>query len=68
MRSAGLDALPVVDRANAHELLGMVTFDDVLAVSPVSRAALVHSERKAGRALDVAIEGQRTGPITGRTT
>ena len=32
MGSAGLDALPVVSRANVHHLLGIVTFDDVLAL------------------------------------
>jgi CIC family chloride channel protein len=30
--SSGLDALPVVSRANVHKLLGMVTFDDVVAL------------------------------------
>jgi chloride channel protein, CIC family len=32
MGSAGLDALPVVNRANLHQLLGIVTVDDVLAL------------------------------------
>jgi CIC family chloride channel protein len=32
MGSSGLDALPVVSRANVHQLLGIVTFDDVLAL------------------------------------
>jgi chloride channel protein, CIC family len=32
MGSAGLDALPVVNRANVHQLLGIVTVDDVLAL------------------------------------
>jgi CIC family chloride channel protein len=32
MGSAGLDALPVVSRANVHQLLGIVTVDDVLAL------------------------------------
>jgi CIC family chloride channel protein len=40
MGSAGLDALPVVNRANVHQLLGIVTVDDVLAlyrVRPLGR-------------------------------
>jgi chloride channel protein, CIC family len=32
MGAAGLDALPVVSRANVHQLLGIVTFDDVLGL------------------------------------
>jgi CIC family chloride channel protein len=32
MGSAGLDALPVVNRANVHQMLGIVTVDDVLAL------------------------------------
>jgi len=32
MGSAGLDTLPVVSRANVHQLLGVVTLDDVLAL------------------------------------
>jgi chloride channel protein, CIC family len=32
MGASGLDALPVVSRANVHKLLGVVTFDDVLAL------------------------------------
>jgi CBS domain-containing protein len=32
MGSSGLDALPVVSRANVHQLLGIVTLDDVLAL------------------------------------
>ena len=32
MGAEGLDALPVVSRANVHKLLGIVTFDDVLAL------------------------------------
>jgi len=32
MGATGLDALPVVSRANIHELLGIVTLDDVLAL------------------------------------
>jgi len=32
MGSSGLDALPVVGRANVHKLVGIVTFDDVLAL------------------------------------
>ena len=32
MGSSGLDALPVVSRANVHKLVGVVTFDDVLAL------------------------------------
>jgi chloride channel protein, CIC family len=32
MGASGLDALPVVSRANVHKLLGMVTFEDVLAL------------------------------------
>jgi chloride channel protein, CIC family len=32
MGAEGLDALPVVSRANVHQLLGIVTFDDVLAL------------------------------------
>jgi predicted transcriptional regulator len=32
MGAAGLDVLPVVSRANAHQLLGIVTVDDVLAL------------------------------------
>src|SRR5215472_12923171 len=32
MGEEGLDALPVVSRANIHQLLGVVTFDDVLAL------------------------------------
>lgn len=32
MGASGLDALPVVSRANVHKLVGMVTFDDVLAL------------------------------------
>jgi CIC family chloride channel protein len=32
MGSSGLDALPVVSRANVHQLLGVVTFDDVVAL------------------------------------
>jgi CIC family chloride channel protein len=32
MGAAGLDALPVVSRANVHQLLGVVTFEDVLAL------------------------------------
>ena len=32
MGSSGLDALPVVSRANVHKLLAMVTFDDVVAL------------------------------------
>ena len=32
MGSAGLDVLPVVNRANVHQLLGIVTVDDVLAL------------------------------------
>jgi hypothetical protein len=31
MGSSGLDALPVVSRADVRKLLGIVTFDDVLA-------------------------------------
>ena len=30
--SEGLDALPVVSRASVHQLIGIVTFDDVLAL------------------------------------
>jgi CIC family chloride channel protein len=41
MGSAGLDALPVVSRANVHQLLGIVTVDDVLALYRVrSREAM----------------------------
>src|SRR5262249_54104597 len=32
MGAAGLDALPVVSRANVHQLLGIVTFEDVLSL------------------------------------
>jgi CIC family chloride channel protein len=32
MGSSGLDALPVVSRANVHQLLGILTLDDVLAL------------------------------------
>jgi len=32
MGAAGLDTLPVVNRANVHQLLGIVTVDDVLAL------------------------------------
>jgi len=32
MGAAGLDALPVVNRANVHQLLGIVTVDDVLSL------------------------------------
>jgi len=32
MGAAGLDALPVVSRANVHHLLGIVTFQDVLTL------------------------------------
>ena len=32
MGASGLDALPVVSRANVHKLLGVVTFNDVLAL------------------------------------
>jgi CIC family chloride channel protein len=32
MGSAGLEMIPVVSRANVHQLLGVVTLDDVLAV------------------------------------
>jgi chloride channel protein, CIC family len=32
MGSSGLDTLPVVSRANVHQLLGVVTLDDVLAL------------------------------------
>jgi chloride channel protein, CIC family len=32
MGASGLDALPVVSRANVHKLVGVVTFDDVLAL------------------------------------
>jgi CBS domain-containing protein len=32
MESAGLHALPVVNRANLHQLVGIVTVDDVLAL------------------------------------
>jgi CIC family chloride channel protein len=32
MGASGLDALPVVSRADVHKLVGMVTFDDVLAL------------------------------------
>jgi chloride channel protein, CIC family len=32
MGAAGLEALPVVSRANVHQLLGIVTLDDVLAL------------------------------------
>jgi len=32
MGSAGLDALPVVNRANVHQMLGIVTVDDILAL------------------------------------
>lgn len=32
MGSEGLDALPVVSRASVHRLIGIVTFDDVLAL------------------------------------
>lgn len=32
MGAAGLDALPVVSRANVHQLLGIVTFEDVLTL------------------------------------
>jgi len=32
MGAAGVDALPVVSRANVHQLLGIVTVDDVLAL------------------------------------
>ena len=31
MGAAGLEALPVVSRANVHQLMGIVTLDDVLA-------------------------------------
>jgi chloride channel protein, CIC family len=31
MGTAGVEALPVVSRANVHQLLGIVTLDDVLA-------------------------------------
>ena len=41
MGSAGLDALPVVSRADVHHLVGMVTFDDVLALyrKPLPRSS-----------------------------
>ena len=32
MGSSGLDIIPVVSRANVHQLLGVVTLDDVLAI------------------------------------
>jgi CBS domain-containing protein len=32
MGSAGVEVLPVVSRANLHQLLGIVTLDDVLAL------------------------------------
>jgi predicted transcriptional regulator len=32
MGSSGLDTLPVVSRANVHQLLGVLTLDDVLAL------------------------------------
>jgi len=32
MGSSALDALPVVSRADVHQLVGMVTFEDVLAL------------------------------------
>ena len=32
-----VEALPVVSRANVHQLLGIVTFDDVLALYRVPR-------------------------------
>jgi CIC family chloride channel protein len=32
MGSSGLDIMPVVSRANVHQLLGVVTLDDVLAL------------------------------------
>ena len=35
MGAAGLDSLPVVSRANVHQLMGIVTLDDVLALYPV---------------------------------
>jgi len=31
MGAAGLEALPVVSRENVHQLMGIVTLDDVLA-------------------------------------
>jgi len=37
MGGAGLEALPVVSRANVHQLLGIVTLDDVLALYRVPR-------------------------------
>ncbi len=39
MGAAGLDALPVVSRANVHQLLGIVTFEDVLALYRKPRSA-----------------------------
>jgi chloride channel protein, CIC family len=46
MGSAGLDMLPVVGRANVHQLLGMVTLDDVLALYRVrSREAVTREPR-----------------------
>jgi CIC family chloride channel protein len=41
MGSEGLDALPVVSRANVHQLLGVVTFDHVLALYRVPRSPSV---------------------------
>jgi CBS domain-containing protein len=32
MGAAGVEALPVVSRADVHQLLGIVTLDDVLAL------------------------------------
>jgi len=37
MGAAGLDALPVVSRANVHQLLGIVTFEGILALYRVPR-------------------------------
>jgi chloride channel protein, CIC family len=38
MGSANVDLLPVVNRANVHQLLGIVTVDDVLALYRVRAA------------------------------
>ncbi len=44
MGSAGLDMLPVVGRANVHQLLGVVTLDDVLALYRVRSREAVKRE------------------------
>jgi CIC family chloride channel protein len=48
MGSAGLDALPVVNRANVHQMLGIVTVDDVLALYRVRPVRARGDAKNAG--------------------